>query len=47
MVYAGQVELVDGRIKLLDSTGIGLNSEMPGCWERIWVGGIKIIAHPS
>lgn len=41
------MELVDGRIKHLDSEGKGLNSEMSGCGERIWAGGIKITAHPS
>lgn len=44
MVYVGQGELVDRRIKHLDSEGKGLNNKIPGCWEKIWVGGITIIA---
>lgn len=44
MVYVGQVQLVDGKIKHLDSEGKGLNNKIPGCWEKIWVGGITIIA---
>lgn len=38
---------MDGRIKHEDSEGEVLNYKMPRCWERIWIGRIKVIANLS
>ena len=38
---------MDGRIKHADSEGKVLNYKMPSCWERIWIGRIKIRANLS
>lgn len=43
VVCLGRVGLVDGRRKH-QTGGKGPNTGTPGCWERIWLAGMKITA---